>query len=213
MKVSTIIQLAGSGEIKKDQEIQAEGFVTYKWDPKPIRGVHDGKPYAFVVQKVVLKDEDSKTIDGVIADLNYPDGSIGLQSTGNFLTVKGKLGFYEKEGQKKWTIERARVLDERGGGDVKEVKAQAQQANQQMGEFFGGGGKKSPDTEARICRQNALTAAASLYASGEKWAEEDVLATAKLFSEWTITGDMPRFPATSQPSNQPPGEEPGPWPV
>lgn len=193
MKVATITQLAASGELKKDTDIQAEGFVTHKWDPKTLRGVHDGKPYAFVVQKVVIKDQNSKTGDGLVADLNYPDGSIGMQSTGNFITVKGKLGSYDKDGKTNWTIERARVLDERGAGEVKEVQQQADKANQQMDTFFGGGGKKSSDTEARICRQNALSASVALYASGSKWNEEDVLRTAELFSRWTITGDMPQL--------------------
>lgn len=76
-------------------------------------------------------------------------------------------------------------------GDVKTTAAAAPAGGFKKGGFSGGGFKKDPETDARICRQNALTNAVNLAAiyGPDKATVGAVLKVAREFANWTINGD------------------------
>lgn len=91
----------------------------------------------------------------------------------------------------KWKQE---VSFETDGKNATNIKVTASAPSGGFGGRSGGGFKKDPETDARICRQNALTnavnlAMASLASGGSKPAISDILNVAKQFSNWTLNGD------------------------
>lgn len=216
MKVATILQLAASGELKVGNNVSVEGYVTWKADPKAISGVSNGEAYSFLAQKVLVKDA-IKGDDGIFVDLTFRGESQGLQSTGHFISATGKLGSYTstKDGSTKFSVERAKLTDERSPTEVKQTQQNAQQAVGQINALFGGEQKVryDADREARICRQNALSAAAGIVGALSLPTEanpvEAVLNMAEQFSAWTITGERPVVPEQVTVTRM--GEEPLPF--
>ena len=76
-------------------------------------------------------------------------------------------------------------------GSVKVTGADAPAGGFKKGGFSGGGFKKDPETDARICRQNALTNAVNLAAiyGPDKATVGAILKVAREFANWTINGD------------------------